>query len=806
VFIVERNALLVADSADESPTVYRDGAEVRSNAALARDATIRATTRALIDRFTGLHSLAAPTTLDFRVGGERIFVEAVPWRDKLGLDWLIVVSLPESDFTREIDRRTRQTILLSLACLLLAFLFTSFTARWLVLPLSRLHLASQRSRAGIFHPVTVSGSRETRELARAFNEMTREVFSAREQLEYYSKSLEEKVRRRTWELERGIADKTRAEARYRDIFDNAVEGIFQTTLEGYFLRVNPALARIYGYESPAEVLREQPNANGRLYVEARRRQEFRDLFDERDTIVGFESRVYRRDGGIVWIAERARAVRDERGDILYFEGFVEDVTARKTAEESLKRAKEAAESANRAKSTFVALMSHEFRTPLNSILGFSRLMLLSPNDRLDEDDRESLQIVVRSGEHLLALIDQVLDLSKIEAGRIVVNRKNFDLYRLVDDLETMLAPAAREKGLRFTVERSGDVPRYIRTDEIKLRQTLLNLLDNAIKFTDRGSVSLAIALVSLSPSVSLAFRVRDTGVGIAAEEISSLFQPFTRTSSGKNAPRGTGLGLALSRKFAGLLGGDIRVESSPARGSDFTLTLTVEVVDESEVGERYPERRVVGIATDPSAYRILLVDDREENRKLLRQILTRYEFNVMEGRDGEEAIAIWSRWHPHFIWMDIHLPGLDGYEATRRIKALDRDGITKIVALSAGVLEDEKEKVLAAGFDDFLRQPFRESAMFEVLGRHLGLEFVYEKSATVPGGGVAPEEAIAKLPRERLEELLQALRHVDMVSIERSLRSIRLENAPLAAMVEHRVHNFEYDFLIAVLTASLSLK
>ncbi|MEG3436829.1 ATP-binding protein [Pannus brasiliensis CCIBt3594] len=831
-FIVERNALLVASSVPEPLMGRRDGKNVRVNAALADDPDIRAITRALIHQFTGLGSIRFPMLGKFQIGGETIFVEVTPWQDPMGLDWLIVVAIPQSDFTEEVNQNTRNVILLSLAFLGLAILTTTLTARWLIHPISKLSEASQHLQTGDFQAVTVSGSRETRELARAFNEMAREMSFSREQLEYYSRSLEAKVRQRTRELEREIQEKALAETRYRGIFDNAVEGIFQTTPDGRYLRVNPALARMYGYNSPAELLRVQPNANGRLYVDPDRRQAFQAAFGERETIANFESRIYRKDESIIWIAEHARAVRDEQGNIRYYEGFVEDITTRKTAEETLRQAKEAAEAANRAKSTFIANMSHEFRTPLNAILGFSRLMLR--NARLGEEERENVQTIVRGGEHLLALINQVLDLSKIESGKVSVDPRNFDLDRLLSDLEDMFALKAVEKGLQLSIETLDRVPRYLRADEIKLRQILINLLNNAIKFTERGGVSLVIGrrevqeagdkgrerenteetISPLSPPSAplLTFRVEDTGAGISEEEIANLFQAFVQTGSGKNAGEGTGLGLAISRKFARVMGGDLRVESVLGRGSVFSLTIPIAAVDESEVERPRIERRIVGIANDRPPYRILVVDDRAENRQIIQKLLTPIGFCVMDVANGLEAIDLWRDWQPDLIWMDLRMPVLDGYEATRRIKALDRDRKTVIIALTASVFEEEKASVLSAGCDGFLRKPFRESEIFEILGQYLDIEYRYEdnspdKAVTHPGeSDTLREESLADLSRERIEALIRAVRHADLRSIERSIEEIRAENAPLAATLQNHVHNFEYELLLTFLSSGLSLE
>jgi PAS domain S-box-containing protein len=811
VFILERNALLVANSAYEPLMTLRDGKDVRVNAALAEDQGIQVTTRQIIKQFTGLRSIQTPISLTYRANGENLFVKVTPWQDRLGLDWLIVVAVPESDLMGQIQENTRHTVLLSLISLILAIFTTILTARWLTRPISRLNQASQGLGSGDFQPVPVAGSREIRELSQVFNDMARSISFSREQLEYYSRSLEAKVHRRTQELEREIKDRASAEARYRSIFDNAVEGIFQTTPDGYYLRVNPALARIYGYESPQEIQQVQPNAHNQLYVDGDRREQFQTLFQYHDTIADFESQIYRKDGSIIWIAEHARVVRDETGKIEYYEGFVEDITARKEAETTLQQAKEAAESANQAKSAFIANMSHELRTPLNAVLGFSRLMLRNPG--LDSGDRENLQRIVRGGEHLLTLINQVLDLSKIEAGRISVNPKNFDLYYLLDDLEDMFSLKASEKGLALIIEPADDLPHYLRADEIKLRQVLINLLNNAIKFTDQGGVCLKVRQEKevpeslISPPL-LTFRVEDTGAGIAVDELANLFQAFLQTRSGKNAQEGTGLGLVISQKFTRVMGGDLRVESEVGRGSVFSFTIPVEVVGASEVDKSAPARLVIGILGDRS-YRILVVDDKEDNRKILENLLTQVGFRVREATNGQEAIALWQDWKPDFIWMDMRMPVLDGYEATRQIKACDRDQKTIIIALTASVFEEEKATVLAAGCDGFLRKPFREAEIFETIAHFLDIEYVYAESFTDPPRQDSGEndtlmkESLENLSRDWVEEFLRSIRLADFTTAERAIASLQPHHPILAATLKKSLDNFDYEFLLALFTEEI---
>jgi PAS domain S-box-containing protein len=790
IFLLERNALLIASSTTEPLTQIRDGKHVRINAALSHDTGIRTITQKIIKHLTGLRSLQSPLSLSFTIDGRQFSVKATPWQDEMGLDWLIVVAVPENDFMGQIEANTGRTFLISGIAVIIAALIAILTARWLTRPIFRLSQASQQIQSGEFQPVTLAGSREFRSLAAIFNQMGAE-------LQLYHQQLAEKV-------EREITEKTIAETKYRTIFDNAVEGIFQTNAVGYYLRVNPALARIYGYDSPADLLRAQPNAHNQLYVDSQRRQTFQKMFTAEDTISDFQSQIYRKDGSTLWIAEHARIVRDASGEILYYEGFVEDVSARKAAEDALKQAKEAAESANMAKSAFIAHMSHELRTPLNAILGFSQVMLR--NNSLATGDRDNLNTIVRSGEHLLSLINQVLDISKIEAGKIVYNPQNFDLYRLLDDLQDIFSFKAQEKGLQFLCEQLSDISRYICTDELKLRQVLINLLNNGIKFTDQGGIALKISQKEDNYALFLTFTVEDTGAGIADEELEHLFQSFVQTSSGKNVQEGTGLGLVISQKFVQVMGGNLQVTSQVNRGTTFTFTIPVHAVDGSLVTTPTSNRPILALVPGQPQYKILVVDDREVNRKLLLKLLTPIGFCVNEASDGQEAIAIWQDWQPDLIWMDMRMPILDGYETTRRIKASLGGEKVIIIALTASVLEGEKEQVLAAGCADFLSKPFREAEIFEMMAKYLGVQYIYEDAPpentvkTSAENDTLMKESLQKLPLLWLNNFRLALQNVDLKAIENLVQSIEQDDPNLAILIKKYIDNFQYELLLAIIT------
>jgi len=477
-------------------------------------------------------------------------------------------------------------------------------------------------------------------------------------------------------------------------------------------------------------------------------------------------------------------------------------------EKAMQTAQEArvvAEAANHSKSTFLANMSHELRTPLNAILGFSQLMDRDPE--LTAQQREWLKVIEHSGEHLLTLINDVLDMSKIEAGQTRLNEERFDLYRLLDGLREMFDLRAKDKGLALSIIRSSNVPRYVHTDAGKLRQVLINLLGNAIKFTQKGAVMLRVKGERLpdfeikNPSkLVLHCAVEDTGLGIAPDEMNILFDAFSQTSAGQQSQEGTGLGLPISKEFVRLMGGEISVSSQMGKGSEFRFHIEVRSVDEIDIKTEGPGRRVVGLAPNQPAYRILVVEDQVESRMLMVNLLRSLSLDVQEAENGQEGIAVWQSWRPHLIWMDMHMPVMDGYEATRKIKETELGKETVVVAVTASAFEEDRQRIMEMGCDGFVRKPFREAEVFEMMTQHLGVAFVYEEEEVqddVSSGALTPE-SLSTLSSEWVGQLHKAATQADMEVISELIDEITGDHSDVAKGLQELVDDFRFDKIMAL--------
>ncbi|MGL5832269.1 MAG: ATP-binding protein [Waterburya sp.] len=683
-FIIEQDGLLIASSSTKPSFTLVDGVAKRLSALNSSDSQIQATAKYLQQRFGNFQEIKAKQKLNFQLQGEHQFVLVTPWQDEYGLDWLVITTIPESDFMAQIDTNTRTTIVLCFLALIVAVLLGLITSRWITQPILKLGQASSAIAQGdLNQQVPATGIVELGILSHAFNEMAQQLqasfaklASTNEELDSVNQELEIRVECRTVELE---------------------------------------------------------------------------------------------------------------------------------------QAKNLAESANRSKSEFLANMSHELRTPLNAILGFSQLM--NRETSLTTEQQENLRIINRSGEHLLSLINEILDLAKIESGKTTLYPTDFNLDELLDSVAEMLALKAESKGLELIIERDSNLPRYIHTDDKKLRQILINLLGNAIKFTHQGNVILRTRREARDlneESRIITFEIEDTGAGIAPKEIASLFQTFTQTETGKQSQEGTGLGLPISKKFVELMGGQITVSSQLGKGTVFKFDIPAQEAEAIQLTRQKSTQRVIGLQPQQQEYRILVVDDRVENRQLLLKLLRPIGFQVQEAVNGQEAVEIWQIWRPHLIWMDMRMPVMNGYEASQQIKAHLQGQATVIIALTASTLEEEKAVVLSAGCDDFVRKPFREDVIFDKMAQYLGVSYLYEHLDTQEHSELASWEkltatALAMMSDKWLLELAEAATLIDEQLIGQLLSQIPPEHQSLAQAIQQEVADFNFDRLINLAQAAVNL-
>jgi PAS domain S-box-containing protein len=590
--------------------------------------------------------------------------------------------------------------------------------------------------------------------------------------------------------------------------------------DGQILYANPRAASVLGYSIEELLTRHTTD----FYADPEDRTLMLGHLALHKKLQNYEIPFRRQDGSELWTSLVVTPLTFAGQQALFT--AVQDITEQRTAAQALKEysgrleemvqarthelrqsnqqlveAKNAAEAANQSKTVFLANVSHELRTPLNAILGFTQL--LQRSDGVVDEDQEYLEIIYQSGRHLLNLINDVLEMSKIEAGQMVVNKTQVDLHQLLNSLRSMFTSKAESKGLTLMVQYTEDVPQYIFSDERKLTQILINLLNNGLKFTHMGYVALNVTSQQDGESgVRLRFEVRDTGVGISAQEQALLFRPFTQASGGQQAQEGTGLGLSLSQQLVRLLGGEMTLESRVGQGSVFSFTLRVEQIAPSEQGINLVAEmpQVIGLAPDQPAYRVLVVEDRRENRLLLTALLGAVGFVVQTAVNGREGVQMAHEWRPHFILMDIRMPILDGYEATRQLKQ-ELDPCPPIVAISAGAFDSERNQALSAGCDDFVPKPFHEEDLWRVLREHLGVQFIYADEPIADKDAPAPlsPDMLAELDGEWRAALYQAAVTADQQKMLHLIALIQADYPTTADHLTHLVRQFATRDLLALL-------
>jgi CheY-like chemotaxis protein/anti-sigma regulatory factor (Ser/Thr protein kinase) len=444
-------------------------------------------------------------------------------------------------------------------------------------------------------------------------------------------------------------------------------------------------------------------------------------------------------------------------------------------------------------------MSHELRTPLNAILGFSSL--IRQDSSLSLEQRDHLDIINRSGEHLLSLINDVLEIAKIEAGKLHLEADALDLHSMVRDVTDMMQLRAEQKGLQLTLEQSSEFPRYIKSDEARLRQVLVNLVGNAVKFTEKGGVSVRLG-ARRNEQPHLLIEVEDTGPGVSTEDQKRLFRPFVQLAD-RGEQKGTGLGLTITKQYVELLGGTINMESSLGKGSLFRVELPIKEVDAEKVIEQrmMPGSGAVELAPGQPCYRILVVEDQLENQLLLMRLMTDIDMDVRLAENGEECLQIFEKWHPDLIWMDRRMPVMDGEEAARRLRQLPGGDKVKIIAVTASAFKEEHKSMIAAGMDEIVSKPYRFNEIYESMARHLGLQFVNRDSGSEETNNTVTlkPSMLEGIGDDLQAALREAVRLLDSKRISEVIQRIGEKDQRLAESLQSLVDDFNYPAVLNAL-------
>jgi signal transduction histidine kinase/DNA-binding response OmpR family regulator len=844
-FILDRSGALIATSTTETPFRIKTGPVkipedkvVLLKATESRNRITQATAKYLEAQLGGVDTIHPKQQLDFKIDGQQQFLQVIPFTDRRGIDWRIVVVIPEAAFTDRLHLNAQTTLLLSLSAFGLITALSILIARQLTQPIHRLVDAAEAIASGdLNQTVSVGSIRELQILARAFNQMVRQLRASFARVAQTNEDLEDRVEQRTAELsqnnqqlEQEIEERQKAEAALQDseaelrlLFDAMIDTVIVFDAEGRFLKYIQTQSLIYkpGVDRIGKTVHEiLPRQAADLFLDAIRRalylQEqshiFQNCYDspplsQRSICVEYSLPI---QGKKIWFSAYVSPLSENT--VLW---VARDISDRKRTEQELEQAKQEAEAANHVKNKFLARMSHELRTPLNVILGFTQLM--SDNSTPNPKQQEYLNIINRSGEHLLTLINDVLDMSKIEMGSMTLNESDFDLRSLLDWLQQTFQLKAKSKGLQLTFDLCSDLPSAICSDEGKLRQVLMNLLGNAIKFTQSGNVVLRVKSepdVEREPEgIYLSFAVEDTGPGIASTELATLFAPFVQAEAGRNAQEGAGLGLSISQECVRLMGGTIAVDSRLGEGTTFSFSIQTTCAASNEASDQESSRQIIGLETSQPNYRILVVDDNAECRQLFIELLTPVGFEVREAEDGQAAIALWQEWSPDLIWLDMQMPVLDGLEAMQQIKSAQHQAPV-IIALTGSISEAEETRAFSSGCDDFMRKPVQASLIFDKMAEHLGVRYRYQVSSLhIQNNQTRSGKASSDLPQldqlkialsemsiDWIEAFHQAATRLNARQINDLIAQIPPAHPQLANGLTYLVNNFCFEEMIEIST------
>ncbi|MDR3710634.1 MAG: PAS domain S-box protein [Capsulimonadaceae bacterium] len=614
-----------------------------------------------------------------------------------------------------------------------------------------------------------------------------------------------------------------SEARFRTITEESLVGVC-IHQGGNYVYTNPVYAQMLG-RTPAEMLMLTPwevvHPDDRESVKNR----YQECVDAGGRRRHYEARFLAKGGRVVDVEVLASEIEymgqlatlaslvdiTERkrvdADLRSYKENLEELVRQRTAE--LVQARDQAEAANQAKSEFLANMNHELRTPLNAVLGFSNLMRIDAG--LTDAQRKTLDIINRSGEYLLNLINDVLDVARIEAGKLSLSPAACDLGEMVRDVADLMSLRAEEKGLVLALDQASRCPRFVRVDGAKLRQVLINLINNAIKYTDAGTVKVGVSTKDGHDErkITVIFEVTDTGPGIDPADQTRIFEPFVQLGDA-TARKGSGLGLTITSQYVHLMGGTLAVESVLGAGSCFRASIPVERADEADIVANAGELGcVIGLVPGQPVYRVLVVDDQPENTLLLQRILEKPGFIVRTAENGAKAVEAFEAWRPDLIWMDRRMPVMNGLAATRKIRQLDCGRDVKIIGVSASAYMDQRAESLEVGMDDFVRKPYRAEEIYACMVKHLGVKFIYEDEMFAPADpsrlpSVFAPDAFANVRYDLRRRLSTALLGLDSATIGAVIAEIANEHPGLGHLLAEHAERLSYTAILDALNARSS--
>ncbi|NJL89917.1 MAG: PAS domain-containing protein [Coleofasciculaceae cyanobacterium SM2_1_6] len=752
IFIVERNGLLVSSSTTEDPYVKVSPEETQRLKAIDSSIPIiRQSTLVLQEKFKDLATINDAQQLKFMADGQSQFASVTPFKDQHGLDWLIVVIVPEADFIGQINENTRTTIFLCLLALTIATISGIYTSRWISMPIVALNQVSRSITAGDFtQTAPASQVQELDSLASSFNQMSGQLQQSYAQLRDYSQSLEQKVQERTEALRI-------SEERFQLTMESVKDGIWDWYLDTNEVYFSPQWKLILGY-ADHELVNAFSTWEQLLHPEdvAPSLAGVEEHLKDPSSAFSLEFRMRHKNGDYRWILSRAKVVAwDDRGQPRRLVGSHTDISDRKIVELELQNAKQLADNANQAKSEFLANMSHELRTPLNGILGYAQILRRSK--AIPEQDHHGIRTIYQCGTHLLTLINDILDISNIETKKLELVPQAIHLPSLLQGVRETSQIHAQQKSIELRYEPDENLPIGVIVDEKRLRQVLINLLGNATKFTDQGVVTFKVQLLNphthQNKTAQLRFTITDTGIGIAPENIDKLFRAFEKVGDRSRQAEGTGLGLAISQQIIRLMGGQIQVQSQLGVGSEFFFTVELPLHNEWIQPSGGAEKNIVGYGGVRK--QILVVDDRGENRAIIINLLEPLGFIVLEAATGQQGLDKIRETLPDLVIIDLQIPDMDGLALVKQLRRDRKLPHLKILVSSASLSLIDQQRSLAAGGDEFLVKPVNAGTLFNTLARHLQITWIYEEEAELTPVVDTPASDLVVPPPRELEVLLE---------------------------------------------------